>query len=230
MTRHFTLVGLGITAVWCGLAVGYAAFHWPAFLALQPNELGDFFAGVLSPLAFLWLVLGYFQQGQELKLSTEALRLQAEELRNAVEQQRELVQATREQVAFEKEQNERDQIERSLAAAPRFEISGGGSAPSSMQKPGWRRFFVRISNTGAPVTAVRVIASGWHRQQEPLASFDFLDRGSSQNIEVDMPMEAFTGEAVLTFSYIDSLGQDGTLKLRKPEDSAGSLEFSRVEG
>ncbi len=54
---------------------------------LKPNELGDFFAGFFSPLAFLWLVFGYYQQGEELKQNTLALNLQADELRNSVEQQ-----------------------------------------------------------------------------------------------------------------------------------------------
>lgn len=45
------------------------------------NELGDFLAGSFSPLAFLWLVLGYLQQQEELQQNTEALRLQAAELK-----------------------------------------------------------------------------------------------------------------------------------------------------
>ncbi len=43
------------------------------------NEFGDFLAGFAAPLAFGWLVLGFFQQGEE-------LRLQAAELRASVEQ------------------------------------------------------------------------------------------------------------------------------------------------
>ncbi|HFE9908095.1 hypothetical protein Q5X71_16625 [Acinetobacter baumannii] len=48
---------------------------------LKPNEWGDFFAGIFSPLAFLWLIFGYYQQGQELKQNTNALNLQAKELK-----------------------------------------------------------------------------------------------------------------------------------------------------
>lgn len=70
---------------------------------MLPNEAGDFLAGAFSPLAFLWLVLGYFQQGEELKNSADALWLQGEELRNSVTQQRELVEVTKEQLAHERE-------------------------------------------------------------------------------------------------------------------------------
>lgn len=51
-----------------------------AYHALKLNEKGDLLAGIFSPLAFLWLVYGYLQQGQELKLNTQALTIQAEEL------------------------------------------------------------------------------------------------------------------------------------------------------
>jgi hypothetical protein len=53
--------------------------HWNAVWS-QPNELGDFAAGFFAPLAFMWLIFGYFLQktqldiqGQELKQNTEAL-------------------------------------------------------------------------------------------------------------------------------------------------------------
>lgn len=68
------------------------------FIDLELNAKGDFLAGVFAPLAFLWLVFGYYQQGQELKQNTEALRLQADELRNNVEQQKVLANAAIEQL------------------------------------------------------------------------------------------------------------------------------------
>ena len=58
---------------------------------MSPNEWGDFFAGVSAPIALLWLVIGYFQHGEELKLNTEALRLQQKELKQQVRETRNLV-------------------------------------------------------------------------------------------------------------------------------------------
>lgn len=62
------------------------------------NELGDFIAGAFAPLAFFWLVRGFYQQGQsldlqakELKASTDALNLQATELKNSVQEQKNLI-------------------------------------------------------------------------------------------------------------------------------------------
>ena len=59
------------------------------------NELGDFLAGIVAPIAFLWLILGYIQQGKQLEQNTKALeqqekalQLQINEMREGVKQQR----------------------------------------------------------------------------------------------------------------------------------------------
>lgn len=54
---------------------------------MTPNEWGDWSAGMAAPVAFLWLVLGYFQQGEELRANVEALTLQTEELKHTVAHQ-----------------------------------------------------------------------------------------------------------------------------------------------
>ncbi|GED78403.1 hypothetical protein PFL02_52530 [Pseudomonas fluorescens] len=90
--------GLG-TVVYLVIIAITVALKFDNFLALKLNELGDFLAGVFGPIAFLWLVLGFLQQGRELKLSSDALQLQAQELKNSVEQQAELVKATKTSLA-----------------------------------------------------------------------------------------------------------------------------------
>ncbi|MEQ1447126.1 hypothetical protein ABLT89_09350 [Acinetobacter schindleri] len=59
------------------------------------NELGDFLAGIFSPVAFFWLIYGYFQQGKQLEQNTKALeqqekalKLQIDEMKEGVKQQR----------------------------------------------------------------------------------------------------------------------------------------------
>jgi hypothetical protein len=79
-------IASSISVAWIGGAVAVMAMNWDELNALKLNEAGDFLAGVVAPLAFLWLIVGYFQQGDELKQNTEALRLQAEELKHAVKE------------------------------------------------------------------------------------------------------------------------------------------------
>ena len=57
------------------------------------NELGDFLAGVFTPLAFGWLVYGYLLQSKELRLQREELALTRKQLGKQTELLQEQVTA-----------------------------------------------------------------------------------------------------------------------------------------
>lgn len=78
---------------------------------------------MVGPLALLWLILGYFQQGEELKQSTRALQLQAEELRNSVAQQQLLVAVSCEQMAAQLNTLESEQERCRIANRSFLELS-----------------------------------------------------------------------------------------------------------
>ncbi len=86
--RHLPMIGLGLSVLYVAGVALYLVIQGqnPADLAL--NELGDFVGGVSSPLAFLWLVLGFFQQSREIRLSSRALNLQAREMQRSVKEHR----------------------------------------------------------------------------------------------------------------------------------------------
>lgn len=92
-SRSFEWWAAHITAVYVGGAIVITGSRFEELILLKLNEIGDLAAGVFGPVAFLWLVLGYIQQGRELKLSSEALRMQAEELKELVRGQNQLVDA-----------------------------------------------------------------------------------------------------------------------------------------
>ena len=71
---------------------------------MELSSLGDFMAGAFGPVAILWLVLGYFQQGIELRQNSEALRLQADELKNSVIQQAALAKSAGESLRLQIEE------------------------------------------------------------------------------------------------------------------------------
>ncbi|MFV5413866.1 hypothetical protein [Acinetobacter baumannii] len=82
----------------------FAVFHFfglsiDKIKGMEPNEIGDFFAGIFSPLAFFFLIVGYIQntmalrmQSQELKASTDALKQQVTEMKESVDQQKIMAQ------------------------------------------------------------------------------------------------------------------------------------------
>ncbi len=49
---------------------------------MTPNTWGDFMAGGFAPLAFLWLVVAFFQQGELLRQNTKSIDIQQQELQN----------------------------------------------------------------------------------------------------------------------------------------------------
>ena len=53
---------------------------WRLLTTGDLNELGDFFAGFFTPLAFGWLIYGYLLQSSELSLQRKELELTREQL------------------------------------------------------------------------------------------------------------------------------------------------------
>lgn len=79
--------GILATLVWLSLFGALLCFKWDEAVVMPLNAWGDLFAGVMAPVAFLWLILGYHLQRKELQQNTAALKEQARELQ---EQKREL--------------------------------------------------------------------------------------------------------------------------------------------
>ncbi len=83
-----TWFGLVVTLAWLLLGYFYirVTVGWNAFTVLPADELGNFLEGAFAPLAFLWLVIGYFIQQRELERNTEALSSQLHEIERSAEQ------------------------------------------------------------------------------------------------------------------------------------------------
>ena len=127
------LVGVVVTGLYLALVVTLVYLKRDTLPSLGLNEVGDFLAGVFGPVAFLWLILGYLQQGRELKLSSEALLLQAAELKNSVEQQTYLVDVGREQIFAQSEAFKQAQRRYEQGMNARFIFTPGAYIVSSTE-------------------------------------------------------------------------------------------------
>lgn len=190
------VTGFIITGVWAALVAAYIIYTWPAVWELDANELGDFAAGAAAPLAFLWLVLGFFQQGEELRNSGKALWLQGKELQASVEQQRDLVKATRDQLEFESERlaAEREEIERK--ARPVLKLISDGNVPNDAAT---RLYRFRIMNSGNPCTDVAVYVGSQKVSGEAL-----LPAGSQTGFHLPLPYDKDVGRIAITVTYLDA--------------------------
>lgn len=113
----YLIVGGALTAGYLALiAFGRFTPESLDWIRIAPlNEVGDFLAGAFAPLAFLWLVIGYWMQSEELNLQRQELKENTE----ALEKQADIL---------EKE------FERAVATQqPRFRI-GGGSVSGKTRK------------------------------------------------------------------------------------------------
>jgi hypothetical protein len=81
-------LGLGLTVAWLLLGILYieSTVGWDRFVKLRVDQLGSFLEGAFAPLAFLWLVIGYFLQQRELQQNTRVLQAQLTEVSRSAEQ------------------------------------------------------------------------------------------------------------------------------------------------
>lgn len=72
--------GMGISIVWLMLLALYLSqkVSWQQFLQLPIDHIGGFLGGVFSPLAFLWLVIGFFIQQNEIDENSRNLETQVQ--------------------------------------------------------------------------------------------------------------------------------------------------------
>jgi hypothetical protein len=79
---------LGLTAIWLVLGFLYigGVVGWTDFVQQQAPALGNFLEGAFAPLAFLWLVVGFFLQQRQLEENTATLSAQLEVMHRSVEQ------------------------------------------------------------------------------------------------------------------------------------------------
>lgn len=89
------LFGLSITFLYLMLMGMYISTQvgWVAFAHLRVELMGSFLEGAFAPLAFLWLVIGYFLQKKELRQNTDAMKMQFVEIQKSAEQAAEQTKA-----------------------------------------------------------------------------------------------------------------------------------------
>jgi hypothetical protein len=91
--------GLSVTVLWLIVLSIYisGSIGWANLSSSPIATVGNFLEGAFAPLAFLWLVIGYFLQKKELAQNTQAIKLQYVEIQKSATQaaiQSEAISAT----------------------------------------------------------------------------------------------------------------------------------------
>jgi len=225
--KRFTW-GIAASIGWIIVSLAVVWFTRAKIPEMGPNEWGDFLAGMFAPLALLWLVLGYMQQGEELKLNTEALRLQAEELRNSVEQQRQLVEVSRLQVESEREALAYERDLHAIENRPRFDVSGNGGA---FRGDGHSEYVVVVTNIGPPSTQFSVDVIEPTGTSQRLYETPLFAQGNRANSRYKVDSPLVDDGTRLSIQGVDVLGRRFELQcsaFRKDDHPHTGLSFGPI--
>lgn len=193
------------------------------------NAWGDFFAGAFAPIGFLWIVLGYRQQGAE-------LAMQAAELANSVEAQNALVEVSRQQLAQAVKEMQlaetrySEAMERDRKARwPKFQVSHVGSGRSLdiwgstfevTNVGGGLATYISISTTasaGVNAKDIEYLRSG--ETAKGLIEFD-LSGNKRHEIGV-IEISATDGEGIRHFFEWSAKFSDGVMTYRQESRGVG---------
>ena len=232
--RRLTKLGLLLTLVWLLLFVAIVVLEFQFATEMSLNELGDFLAGASAPIALMWLVIGYFQHGDELRLNTKALEAQQEELRQQVAETALLAQnaerhaeATEKLALLTRMEQVRDAQREARAAQPEFVF--GGSTISG------REIVVKLQNRGGEARNVRAEYNGPHyMKSSPMTILESNEKFSlrisqKSNIELEYPIvfsilcaDLLGTEHSLTFEYSQNEGLIEVSHERKSSENSHS--------
>lgn len=201
MSRFLSVLGGVITTLYL-LAIWLLIGNKLAGLGgLELNEIGDFLAGVFGPIAILWLVLGYFQQGLELRQNTAALELQVKELRLSVESQKELVAVTKSQ--FDHEVQTAQVIEQRAMDAIKPRLLHVGAVHSR------EGYTIELYNAGSGALNVSIRSTGGFHKLNP-NFFDRIEAGGRYSVLIQEGIGSFVIEPFsLIIEYIRIDGVKG---------------------
>jgi hypothetical protein len=204
MNRLLAIIGILGTAGYALALHLFMGIGITEIRSLPPNELGDFLAGVFGPIAILWLILGFFQQGIELRQNTKVLELQAEELRRSVEQQQLLAKTSREQLETELKALQLDRERHVMAVRPRFRFRcvstsyDGTSAKYSaeIENLGNHATDIRFEFTPAVLRPSYISLDSWEKNDRHTLSWSYKTP-SAEEI------------TTLRVFFVDASGEDG---------------------
>lgn len=203
-SKRLPLIGFVTSFIYLAGFAFFSLQHREDFNSLGPDGWANFLAGAFAPLAFLWLVLGFIQQGHELRQSAQALHLQAEELKNSVEQQRALVETTREQIDLERQVLKENRDEQARRTKPNLRAQSGGGMTSS----GVVTRDVMVENFGATCTNVNLeIFQDGERQavkQQPQ-----LQKGETAIVRFSAHPDQEISGMSLVCRYVDQQNAEG---------------------
>lgn len=205
MGRKLGWIGVVATTVYLLVLCILVWGRLPKLFEMELNAVGDFLAGAFGPLAILWLVLAFFQQGIELRQNSDALLLQAKELQNSVTQQTELASTAKSQFDLDKAALEHriqelndEKLVRQRMLDPRITVSGS-LAVIAMPKEGrsFPKYVIDVHCRGSSCTELHLSLSIGQEQEN-----NELRRHEVWKAIFDQPLEPHAWPIYAQLTYL----------------------------
>lgn len=225
MGRLLAILGMLLSALYLGFAWWLIGDRIGNLSTMDLNEVGDFLAGAFGPLAILWLVLGFFQQGIELRQGTAALNIQGEELRNAVEQQRQLASVSLKTLEHEREARIEQAARYRHSLRPILYLQG---VKIEFLDGRWV-VTCRLFNDGAQIYSLTLVLDKGG-QQHHFAVFRALDRGESVDFKCMWHKDSLGDDIAIDVLYKERDTVEGVCRFVPNCDiDLGGIGFVREE-
>lgn len=166
MTLSRTKKALIATGIYVLVVVLLSLYQHENFAKLALNELGDYLAGAFGPLALFWVVVGYFQQGEELRNNANELAASVAELKRQADTNQKRFESERESRAQDLERHKRK-------IQPHFKID----VKKFNDGEGQRTAEIELTNSGATVRGVVVSVEESGQKQDIYKSDLFKESG-----------------------------------------------------
>lgn len=194
--------------------------------ALGLNEWGDFLAGAFGPIAFMWLVIGYLQQGRELRQSANALIDQSKHLEDSVRQQDRLVHEMRKTLAYERESNLRRNAPTLRLSSTLMELVKQDSPTDGIS------ISANVTNYGEQITDVVISVCSNRSTLETTAHTEILRKDGWFNFEVfvfELDKPFLQGDFFFLYvTYLDMHHNEGKAYFKLSLQKDGSLVVSNM--
>lgn len=212
MNAKSLIWGIVGTVVWLLIIFLFAVLKGYA-LPNSLNELGDALAGIVAPIAFFWLILGYVQQGKQLeqnsiainqqadalKLQADALQAQLKEMKDSVDEQKKAVEIQSENLSILKQQ-----------LIPKLHLNNGSAQvyKTGLQDYDLIKFNLSLENLGkGEIYNLRITHEAF---SSTLVQLRKVELDKKIPIVFDLNTNEFLGESqkvLIQIDYEDLLGQ-----------------------
>ncbi len=202
-----------VFAIWGDYAAGALVKRDAGLTLVEWSVLA---AGVAAPVALLWLVLGYFQQGDELARNTDALRAQARETAALFQEYARQAAASATLAELEVAAHRRNEEARRALLAPSFRIvSASFSAGHDLAN-------LKMVNIGGTAYALRFHSEDFAKGQ--IKPSELIERNAAFMLHVGLDSLLQEKRGTFTISCKDIEGCEHAFAFRNEDGMVVPME------